>query len=256
MQGYGKRFGADYTDEVTNTMVERVLTQAVFHQDPRYFYKGTGTFRSRVLYAFATAFVRKGDNGQWQPAYTDVLGSVAGYGIATIYRPETSRPGTRLYHTVLLSFGGNVARNLFQEFFARKVTTHVPNSPSALGPVLRPGTPVVLISKRDLGDGKPENAGPIEFTLASDLEVSGAVVATQGSSAWGRVTYSSGSAGGNDIGIQLEGVRLTVGKVEVPLRSTQLRGATQELEYHRLENSGRIVITLYVDKDTLLTASQ
>jgi hypothetical protein len=52
--------------------------------------------------------------------------------------------------------------------------------------------------------------------------------------------------------IELERVRLTVGKVEVPLRSTQVRGGGGALQYHRLEDSGRIAIALYVDENTEL----
>jgi hypothetical protein len=74
MEGYGKRFGADYATSVIHVLIGHTLTQSVFHQDPRYFYKGTGSFGSRFLYAIGTAFVAKGDNGHWQPDYSDMLG--------------------------------------------------------------------------------------------------------------------------------------------------------------------------------------
>ena len=59
-----KRFGAQYADRVSRVIIGHVVMQSIFHQDPRYFYKGTGTIRSRTLYAIGTAFVRKGDNGR------------------------------------------------------------------------------------------------------------------------------------------------------------------------------------------------
>ena len=77
MEGYGKRFGAQYADRVSGVIIGHVVMQSIFHQDPRYFYKGTGSVRSRALYAIGTAFVRKGDNGHWQPDYSDVLGGLA-----------------------------------------------------------------------------------------------------------------------------------------------------------------------------------
>lgn len=40
-EGYAKRFGALYADRVSGVFIGHVLTQSVFHQDPRYFYKGT-----------------------------------------------------------------------------------------------------------------------------------------------------------------------------------------------------------------------
>ncbi len=76
--------------------------------------------------------------------------------------------------------------------------------------------------------------------MASDLQVDGVVVAKAGAQALGRGNYIAGP-GGDGLSVDLERVRLTVGKVEVPLRSTQVRGVGT-LTYHRLENSARIVI--------------
>ncbi len=63
-EGYATRFGTQYADHVGSLIIGHVVMQTIFHQDPRYFYKGTGGIRSRALYAIGTAFVRKGDNGQ------------------------------------------------------------------------------------------------------------------------------------------------------------------------------------------------
>jgi hypothetical protein len=41
-------------------------------------------------------------------------------------------------------------------------------------------------------------------------------------------------------------VRLKVGDLDVPLRSTARRNGGEALDYHRIENSGRIAIVLYV----------
>ena len=151
MEGYGKRFGAQYADGVNGVIIGGVIMQAVFHQDPRYFYKGTGSVRSRALYAIATAFVRKGDRGHWQPDYSDVLGSLAAGEISTLYYPASSRAGLRLFHGVLWDLGGRAAGNLFEEFFSRKITTHVPKAAMALSkPILREGSPVSLISVQSI----------------------------------------------------------------------------------------------------------
>ncbi|HLM99616.1 MAG TPA: carboxypeptidase-like regulatory domain-containing protein [Bryobacteraceae bacterium] len=255
MEGYGKRFGADYVDAVNGIIIGGVLMQAVFHQDPRYFYKGTGSVRRRFLYAIATAFVCKGDNGHWQPDYSDVLGGLAAGEISTLYYPASSRTGLRLFHNVLLGFGGRAAGNLAQEFVFRKLTTHVPKTAARLmQPMLREGTPVSLISVEDLS---AKTAGPIDFVLAHDIEVSGAVVATAGSKASGEVSYNGVQIGdGGAMQVGLKGVHLKVGNTEVPLRSSQKRGSDGALEYHRLEDSGRIAIELYVGENVALKAGQ
>jgi hypothetical protein len=258
MEGYGKRFGAQYADTVSGVMIGHVLTQSVFHQDPRYFYKGAGSFRSRALYAIATAFVCKGDNGHWQPDYSDVLGGLASGEISTLYYPASSRTGLRLFHNVLEGFGGRAAGNLLREFVFRKVTTHVPKTAArAPQPTLREGTPVSLISVEDLSSKTAENAGPIAFVLASGIQVDGAMVAEVGSRAGGQASYASGPGGDTEaMNVALKNVYLKVGNADVPLRSTQVRGGSGALEYHRLEGSGRIAIVLYVAENIALPPAQ
>jgi hypothetical protein len=258
MEGYGKRFGAQYADGVNGVIIGGVIMQAVFHQDPRYFYKGTGSVRSRALYAIATAFVRKGDRGHWQPDYSDVLGSLAAGEISTLYYPASSRAGLRLFHGVLWDLGGRAAGNLFEEFFSRKITTHVPKAAMALSkPILREGSPVSLISVEELSSKTAEGAGPIDFVLANDIQVGGVLVAKAGSKAEGQMSYASGpSAGGEAMHVELERVHLKVGSAEVPLRSTPLRKGGAALVYHRLEDSERIAIVLYVAANTSLPPAQ
>jgi hypothetical protein len=243
MEGFGKRFGALYANRVSGVLIGRALTNAVFHQDPRYFYKGTGSFRSRALYAIGTAFVSKGDNGRWQPDYSDVVGGVASSEISNLYYPHSSRTGLRVFHDVLLGFGGRAGRNLVQEFVFPRISSHVRKTAAVSSlPVLPEGTPVALISVEDLSSKTA--AGPVAFALASDMRLGGVVIANAGSRASGQVTYSK-TAGG-EMRIALDRVRLKVGSQEVPLRSTQTRDGNGALEYHRLEDSGRIAIVLYV----------
>jgi hypothetical protein len=256
MEGYGKRFGADYADGVNGVIIGGVLMQMVFHQDPRYFYKGTGRVRSRLLYAIGTAFVCKGDNKRWQPDYSDVLGDVAAGEIATLYYPASSRTGLRIFHGVLLGFAGRAVGNLAQEFVFRKFTTHVPKTASSQ-PVFREGTPVPLISVDDLSLKPGQSAAPVAFVLARDIQVGGIVVVKAGSTATGQARYSSGQGGeGETLRVRLERVRLKAGSAEVRLRNTQQRGDGGPVEYHRLEDSGRIAITLYVAEDVLLAPAQ
>jgi hypothetical protein len=253
-EGYAKRFGAQYADRVSSIVIGRVVMQSIFHQDPRYFYKGTGSVGSRVLYAMGTAFVRKGDNGRWQPDYSDVLGSLASTEISTLYYPSSSRPGRRLVDNVMLGFAGRAAGNLLREFVLRKVTTHVPKMAAGLSPRIVPeGTQVSLISVEDWGSKTAGDGGPIAFMLASDIQVDGVVVAPIGSKAWGRASFAGAPDGdGKAMQVGLDQVRLKVEDTDVPLRSTPLRDGGGALEYHRLENSGRIAIVLYVSGNVTL----
>jgi hypothetical protein len=123
-------------------------------------------------------------------------------------------------------------------------------------PILREGTPVSLISVEELGSKTVEGAGPIDFVLANDIQVGGVILAKAGSKASGQVSYTSGpNAGVEAIHVELERVRLKVGGIEVPLRSTPLRKGGGALGYHRLEDLERIAIVLYVAQSTALPSA-
>ena len=122
-QGYAKRYGANFADNFIGTMIGGAILPSLLKQDPRYFYKGTGTTRSRILYAIANSVICKGDNGRWQANYSGILGSLAAGGISNIYYPASNREGASLtFEEALLGIAGGAAQNLFQEFLVRKLT--------------------------------------------------------------------------------------------------------------------------------------
>jgi len=127
-QGYAKRYAANYADNFIGTMIGGAILPSILKQDPRYFYKGTGTIRSRILYAIATSVVCKGDNGRWQPNYSGIFGSLAAGGISNLYYPASNREGASLtFEEAGLGILGSAAQNLFQEFIVRRLTPKVPN---------------------------------------------------------------------------------------------------------------------------------
>ena len=131
-EGYAKRYGAAYGDEVTGTFIGGALLPSLLKQDPRYFYKGSGSTRSRILYALANSVICKGDNGHWQANYSGILGSLAAGGISDLYYPANDRNGAGLvFENTLIGIGASAADNLLQEFLLRKLTPHVPNQAPA-----------------------------------------------------------------------------------------------------------------------------
>ncbi len=258
VEGYGKHFGADYTTSVIDVLIGHTLTQSVFHQDPRYFYKGTGSFGSRFHYAIGTAFVAKGDNGRWQPDYSDIVGGFAAGEISNLYYPGTSRPGLRAFHGFLLGFSGRASSHLLQQFVYRPLTTHVPKVLARPQPVLRDGTAVSLFSVEDLRSATPRTARSITFVLVKDLDINSVVAAKAGSKVEGQVSYTAApSATGaiESMHLSLENVRLKIGETDIPLRSSPRKGDAGVLQYHWLEDTGHIALELYVAGDvTLATA--
>lgn len=123
MQGYGKRFVANYADTFVSNMIGGAILPSIFKQDPRYFYKGTGTIRSRAEYAIANAVICKGDNMRWQFNYSGVLGGLAAGGISNLYYPASDRSGAELtFENLGVGLAGSAVQNLFQEFVVKKLT--------------------------------------------------------------------------------------------------------------------------------------
>jgi hypothetical protein len=135
-EGYGKRYGASYADFVSGTFIGSAILPSLLKQDPRYFYKGTGTKKSRILYALAFSVACKGDNGKWQPNYSSILGNLAAGGISNLYYPAKDRDGVGLtFESGAIGIGATAGANLIQEFLIRKLTPNAPNSdPSATKP--------------------------------------------------------------------------------------------------------------------------
>ncbi len=130
LDGYAKRYAALYGTIVTATMISNVLLPAVLKQDPRYFYKGSGTASSRLGYAVSRAVVRKGDNGRWQPDYSRILGHLASGAISNLYYPAENRRGARLtLENAAIGIGGAAAGNVMQEFLLKRLTTHAHKAP-------------------------------------------------------------------------------------------------------------------------------
>jgi hypothetical protein len=126
-QGYAKRYGAAYADSATGTLIGSAILPSLLKQDPRYFYKGSGSKRSRVLYALANSVICKGDNGHWQANYSSILGTLAASGISNLYYPANDRGAGLTFENTLIAIGATAATNILQEFVIRKLTPNVPN---------------------------------------------------------------------------------------------------------------------------------
>jgi hypothetical protein len=127
-QGYAKRFGANFSDNFIGTMIGAAILPSLLKQDPRYFYKGTGTIRSRVFYAIANSVICKGDNGHWQTNYSAISGGLAAGAISNLYYPASNRSGVALsFENAGIGTAEGAVQNLVQEFIVRRFTPRVPN---------------------------------------------------------------------------------------------------------------------------------
>lgn len=121
--GYGDRYGASYADFASGAIFGSVIFPAIFRQDPRYFYKSTGSKKSRILYAIANAVICKGDNRHWQPNYSSVLGNLASGALANTYYPPQNRNGVALtFEVTAVGVAATAGDNLLQQFLIPKLS--------------------------------------------------------------------------------------------------------------------------------------
>jgi hypothetical protein len=122
-QGYAKRFGAAYATGATDIMIGGAILPSLLHQDPRYFYQGTGTKKSRAWHAISSTFITRGDDGSRQPNYSTIGGDLASAAIANAYYPPADRGPGRVFQNVLINSGERALANLAQEFVLGRITS-------------------------------------------------------------------------------------------------------------------------------------
>lgn len=120
-QGYAKRFGAVYGDVVASTFLSGAVFPSLVKQDPRYFFRGTGSKKKRLLYAISNSVMCKGDNGRWQVNYSNMAGVVSGAALVSTYYPSQNQ-GLEILENSLIRMGESSLAGVLQEFVLHKLT--------------------------------------------------------------------------------------------------------------------------------------
>ncbi len=123
-EGYGQRVGAEAAAGFSNILIGGAILPSILHQDPRYYYQGTGTTRSRLGHALASPFVCKGDNGRWQPNYSSIGGDLASSALMETYYPQSNRGAGMVFGQFAISTAEREVSGIVQEFVLRKLTPH------------------------------------------------------------------------------------------------------------------------------------
>jgi Carboxypeptidase regulatory-like domain len=121
--GYSKRLGAGFADAFTGSLITNAILPSLLHQDPRYFYQGSGTKKSRALHAMLAAFICKGDNGTTQPNYSTWGGSLISSSISLAYYPSSDRNAQHVFKNFGIGMGLHIGGGLAQEFILSKFTS-------------------------------------------------------------------------------------------------------------------------------------
>ncbi|HVO64705.1 MAG TPA: carboxypeptidase-like regulatory domain-containing protein [Terriglobales bacterium] len=122
-KGYGQRFGVTAANGVTGIMIGGAILPSILHQDPRYFYQGTGTTRSRLFHALSYPFACRGDNGNLQPNYSSLGGDLIAAGISNAYYPQSNRGASLVLSNFAIGIAEHALTGLAQEFLLHRFTS-------------------------------------------------------------------------------------------------------------------------------------
>lgn len=139
--GYGKRWAAKFADGRSSDFLDHYVFASLFHQDPRYFYQGTGTKKSRLMHAVSSAFIARSDSGKTMPNYSYLLGTMVSGALSNAYYPHADRGANLVFVNAAVGIAGRAGGAVLQEFLGKKLTKNSPNSvPPVADPPAAPGT--------------------------------------------------------------------------------------------------------------------
>ena len=123
---YAKYFAASFADFAVGNYMTEAIYPTVFHQDPRFFRRGTGSTRSRVGSAVGQIFWTRTDSGRRQFNFSEIIGNSTAVAISNAYYPDNrnaSDAATRLCVQIAVDTVGNLLKEFSPELsriFARK----------------------------------------------------------------------------------------------------------------------------------------
>src|SRR5579871_2142609 len=126
VQGFAKRYAANYGDQMFGNMFSEGIMPVVLHQDPRYFRMAQGSVGKRTWYAVTRVFVAHDDNGKLDFNYSEWVGNAAGVAISESYHFEEreaasatgklfTQVGVDAFSQVLKEFWPDIRRKLHKK---------------------------------------------------------------------------------------------------------------------------------------------
>jgi hypothetical protein len=93
VKGFAHRVGISYADQVVGNFFPEAIVPSIFHLDPRYFRKGTGTIKGRLWYAVNRIFVCRNDNGNLSFNANELVGNTLAASVAMSYHVHERTAG-------------------------------------------------------------------------------------------------------------------------------------------------------------------
>ncbi len=115
--GYGECFGSMELDANISSFFGDFLFPVIMHQDPRYFYRGEGSFGKRMLYAVSHVFVTHADSGRTVFFVSALSGSVLAAAASNLFYPRKERGLGQSLHRMGIDLGDTALFNVAAEFW-------------------------------------------------------------------------------------------------------------------------------------------
>lgn len=117
VKGYTRYYWHTLADTADENFMVSGLGPIVFRQDNRFYTLGHGSIGHRAFYAATRVLVTRKDNGDRDFNYSEVIGSGAAAGVATLYYPTKYRTWTKVGQKWLTSDIIDGANFTFKEFW-------------------------------------------------------------------------------------------------------------------------------------------
>lgn len=122
--GYSKRFAARFADGRSSDFLTHAVFPSLLHQDPRYYYQGYGSVKSRLMHAVGSAFVTRSDSGRTEPNYSYLLGDFSSAALSNLYYPQANRGAHLVFTNAAVGIAGRIGGNVLREFLPKRFTTN------------------------------------------------------------------------------------------------------------------------------------
>lgn len=113
---FAQRFGYNAANIASTFLFTDGLLPTAFHQDPRYFRKGSGSAKSRAWWALRSEFVAFSDQGAEMPNYSSLIGFGMSSALSDAYSPPSSVTFPKTMERYGVKIGTSVGLNMLREF--------------------------------------------------------------------------------------------------------------------------------------------
>lgn len=117
VMGFAKRYGADFTDGLTNELFVTGVFPSLLHEDPRYYRLGHGSGWKRTAYALSRILIARSDTGNERINASEFLGNFVSGALSITYYPQNERNMGGVLTRMSVQIGYDSLFNVMKEFY-------------------------------------------------------------------------------------------------------------------------------------------